>query len=99
MDMSDYEEFRKTEWERMLKKIRNDFERLYSAIYQQTIHSYENKSKEIEFALERMIETAKIEYVEKAKILDKLQMEYEEVLETHSHQQELLMSGEESYGM
>ncbi|CAF1079865.1 unnamed protein product [Rotaria sp. Silwood1] len=97
MDMSDFSEFWKHEWEQIIKKIRHDFELLYGAMHQETINFYEMKTKELQIELEQITQYQPVENEKHVKFQQKLQSEYEEVQKKFASEKQVLMELEATY--
>ncbi|CAF1254177.1 unnamed protein product [Rotaria magnacalcarata] len=94
MNMDEFAQFWKIEWEQIIKKIRSDFEVLYAAIQKDTIAHYEKKSKLLQIDLERIIEMERVERLEYGKRFEKLQIEHQEVQDKHSYEKAALLKAE-----
>lgn len=98
MDMSDFDEFWKSEWQNIVKKIRRDFELVYGAILQETICYYEKKREEAKVELECVANIQNTEHLELIQALEKLETEVTKAQKTHSHEKEALAKTEALYG-
>jgi len=83
--------------DKIIKKIRYDFEVFYSTVYRDIKASYEAKLVEIEADVKEALRHQSTEMEEFAMVLRSLQAEYEKVHMSLSHEKEMVLKLEHTY--
>jgi hypothetical protein len=90
-------QFGTLELDKIVKKIRRDFEVYYATIYRDMAALYERKIAEIEPDIKQALHYQQIEMEEFAMILQTQQMEYKEVQKSLSYEKEIHIKIETTY--
>jgi len=83
--------------DKIIKKIRYDFEIFYATIYRDITAQYEAKMAEIETDVKEALRYQSNEMEEFAMVLRSLQAEYEKVHMSLSHEKEMVLKLEHTY--
>ena len=92
------ERFWALEMEKCMKNIRHDFELLYATIYREMTGYYEAKLQEMQTTVEQELRYQKVIVEEIAVSQQQVQLEYEEVQQSLSNENQTLIKLKETYG-
>ena len=81
-----------------MKNIRHDFELLYATIYREMTGYYEAKLQEMQTTVEQELRYQKVIVEEIAVSQQQVQLEYEEVQQSLSNENQTLIKLKETYG-
>lgn len=89
MTLATDDQFWRSELERIIKRIRQDFEAFYAEIYQQWILYFQIKSEEAELNVRKAVDYQQVEVEKYTMVTQQLHVEYEKIQTTLSYEREV----------
>jgi hypothetical protein len=86
------------ELDKIVQRIRHDFEAFYASIYQQMVGYYQTKTEELEITIQQAPNYQQIEIEKFTMIQEKLHVEYEKIQTSLTYEKEIFIKLENTYG-
>jgi hypothetical protein len=93
----DMTQFWTLELDRVVKRIRRDFETFYTRIHQRMVAYYQTKTEELETYVKQDLQTEQIDIEQFTVTQQKLTIEYEQVQQTLSYEKEIFFKLDSTY--
>ncbi len=98
MSTDEAKQFWTLELDKVVKRIRYDFEAFYAAIYQQMTVYYQTQTESLETNVQQALHYQQIETEKFTMVQEKLQIEYEKTQTSLTYERDVFIKLESTYG-